>query len=282
MNPDSTRSVKEMLSLEGQVVVVTGACGLLGRQHAEAIAEAGGIPVIADLDKTKTESIAREIRAQWDVDAFPVVLNVADKESVTQACDTIVENLGSVHGLVNNAANNPPPIKPGETASWTRFENFPLEVWEADIAVGLTGAFFCSQVFGALMARANRGAILNIASDLSVIAPDQRLYRVPDVSDDEQPVKSVSYSAIKSGLVGLTRYLATYWAENGVRVNALSPGGIYTDQDPDFVQRLSNLIPLGRMARQDEYKGVVVFLLSDAAAYLTGQNIIVDGGRTVW
>jgi NAD(P)-dependent dehydrogenase (short-subunit alcohol dehydrogenase family) len=123
---------------------------------------------------------------------------------------------------------------------------------------------------------------LNIASDLGVIAPDQRIYRRPGVPDDQQPVKPVSYSVVKHGLIGLTRYLATYWADQGVRVNALSPGGVYTGQDEGFVKRLASLIPLGRMAHEEEYKAAVVFLVSDASSYMTGANIMMDGGRTVW
>ena len=150
------------------------------------------------------------------------------------------------------------------------------------LAVGLTGAFLCSQVFGTWMAGNGGGVILNIASDLSVIAPDQRLYRKDGLPEAEQPVKPVTYSVIKTGLIGLTRYLATYWAEQGVRVNALSPGGVYVGQPPEFVARLAALIPLGRMAERDEYTAAVQFLCSDASRYMTGQNIVMDGGRSAW
>ena len=132
------------------------------------------------------------------------------------------------------------------------------------------------------MAEQQSGVILNIASDLGVIAPDQRLYRKEGIAEDEQPVKSVSYSVVKHGLIGLTKYLSTYWADRNIRVNALSPGGVYTNQPEEFVKRLTNLIPMGRMATEDEYKAAVVFLCSDASSYLTGQNIVMDGGRSVW
>jgi len=148
--------------------------------------------------------------------------------------------------------------------------------------VGLTGAFLCSQTIGSEMVRAGKGIILNIASDLSLIAPDQRIYRRPALPEEQQLVKPVSYCVLKAGLLGLTRYLATYWASNGVRVNAISPGGVYANQDTDFVQRLSDLIPLGRMAHQEEYKAAVIFLVSDASSYMTGANLVVDGGRTCW
>lgn len=162
----------------------------------------------------------------------------------------------------------------------SRLENFPIDQWDLQMAVGLTGAFLCSQVFGSAMARDGRGGvILNIASDLSVFSPDQRLYRREGLPEQMQPVKPVTYSVIKAGLVGLTRY---YWAERGVRANALSPGGVFNEQGDEFVQRLTTLIPLGRMASRDEYHCAIQFLCSDASAYLNGQNIVMDGGRSVW
>jgi NAD(P)-dependent dehydrogenase (short-subunit alcohol dehydrogenase family) len=132
------------------------------------------------------------------------------------------------------------------------------------------------------MARRGQGVILNVASDLAIIAPDQRIYRQPELADEEQPVKPVTYSVTKTGLIGLTRYLATYWAGRNVRVNAISPGGVYTDQDSVFVERLTGLIPLGRMASVDEYKAAIVFMVSDASAFMTGTNVVIDGGRTCW
>jgi NAD(P)-dependent dehydrogenase (short-subunit alcohol dehydrogenase family) len=183
--------------------------------------------------------------------------------------------------LINNAANNPKIESAGDT-EFSRLEHFPLKQWEADLAVGLTGAFLCSQILGAEMARRRSGVILNVASDLAVIAPDQRLYRRDDVPEDRQPVKPVTYSVVKTALLGLTRYLATYWAEAGVRVNALSPGGVANGQPELFVCKLAERIPLGRMARVDEYRGVILFLCSEASSYMTGANLIVDGGRSCW
>lgn len=132
------------------------------------------------------------------------------------------------------------------------------------------------------MARQKRGAIVNVASDLALISPDQRLYREPGLPDEQQPVKPVTYSVVKSALLGLTRYLATYWADKGVRVNSISPGGVFNDQPPDFIERLSALIPMGRMAKIDELQGAILFLCSDASSYMTGANLVVDGGRTCW
>jgi NAD(P)-dependent dehydrogenase (short-subunit alcohol dehydrogenase family) len=185
--------------------------------------------------------------------------------------------------LVNNAAIDPKVKGDQGVVETSRLENFHLDQWSAQLAVGLTGAFLCSQVFGSAMAQDGRGGvILNIASDLSVFSPDQRIYRKPGLADEMQPVKPVTYSVIKAGLIGLTRYLSTYWADRGVRANALSPGGVSDGQDVEFVQNLTSLIPLGRMASRDEYRAAVQFLCSDASAYLNGQNIVMDGGRSVW
>ncbi len=148
-----------------------------------------------------------------------------------------------------------------------------------NLDVGLTGDFLCSRIVGTHMASHGGGVILNIVSDLGVIVPDQRIYRQPDYAENEQPVKPVTYSVIKHGLIGLTKYLATYWADQNVRVNPLSPGGIYTDQPVDFVKKLTDLIPMGRMANQNEYKAAALFLVSDASSYMTGANLVVDGGR---
>ena len=185
--------------------------------------------------------------------------------------------------LVNNAAIDPKVTEEFSSSETSRLENFSLFQWNQEIAVGLTGAFICSKVFGSSMAKnGSGGVILNIASDLSVIAPYQKLYNKRGISQWNQPVKPVTYSVIKSGLVGLTRYLATYWPDLGVRCNALSPGGVENGQNAEFIEKLNSLIPMGRMATKSEYHSVVQFLCSDASQYLNGQNIVMDGGRSVW
>jgi NAD(P)-dependent dehydrogenase (short-subunit alcohol dehydrogenase family) len=196
--------------------------------------------------------------------------------------DIVLQRYGRVDVLINNAANNPSVGQSGTQVEWTRLENFPLAMWDRDIAVGVTGAFLCSQVIGSELARRRNGVIINIASDLAVIAPDQRLYERPDREPMTQPVKPVTYSVVKSALIGLTRYLATYWADSGVRANALSPGGVFDGQPDEFVAKLSTRIPLGRMADVGEYEGAILFLASDASSYMTGTNLIVDGGRSCW
>jgi NAD(P)-dependent dehydrogenase (short-subunit alcohol dehydrogenase family) len=235
---------------------------------------------LLDLREGAATQCATEIAGRFGGEALGLGADITDEDSVEAALAAILARFGRIDILINNAGNN--PKVGGEGGAWSRLESFPLEYWRADLAVGLTGAFLCSRVIGAELARRGGGVILNIASDLGLIAPDQRLYRQDGVTEDEQPVKPVTYSVVKSGLLGLTRYLATYWADRGVRANALSPGGVREAQDEVFLRRIRELIPLGRMAEPDDYKGAVVFLVSDASAYMTGANLVVDGGRTVW
>jgi len=221
------------------------------------------------------------ISNQFNVPALGLAGDITDLSQVENMRDAILERFQLIDILINNAANNP-KMERREGKNFSRLEDFPIEIWEEDLRVGLMGAFLCSRVFGTEMARRKSGVILSIASDLAVIAPDQRLYREPGLAESEQPVKPVTYSVVKSGLIGLTRYLATYWNDSGVRANAISPGGVYNHQPEDFVERLSQLIPMGRMAHADEYKGAILFLCSDASSYMTGANLIVDGGRSCW
>jgi NAD(P)-dependent dehydrogenase (short-subunit alcohol dehydrogenase family) len=268
---------RDRFDMTGRVAVVTGGAGLLGAEHAAALVEVGAAVVLLDLNADRLDARARELGTSVE----GMVCDITDGAAVERARDKIVARQGRVDVLVNNAANDP-KVGPDANLGLSRLEQFPDEQWHADLAVGLTGAYLCAKSFGSWMAAHGGGAILNVASDLAVIAPDQRLYRQAGLAEDEQPVKPVTYSVIKTGLLGLTRYLATYWAHAGVRCNALSPGGVYDGQAEEFVNRLTAHIPLGRMADRDEYRAAVQFLCSDASAYMTGQNLVVDGGRTAW
>jgi NAD(P)-dependent dehydrogenase (short-subunit alcohol dehydrogenase family) len=278
-----TRAAQNVLSsfdLSGRVFVITGGSGLLGLEHAEALAGAGGVPVLADIRLEVAERHAAALSDAHGVPASAVELDVTSLESCQRALAAVLARHGRVDGLVNNAAHNPKVEGRGLGAS--RFENFTLDDWSRDLAVGLTGAFLASQVFGTHLAAHGGGVIVNIASDLGLIAPDQRIYRKPGLAEHEQPVKPVTYSVVKGGLVMFTKYLATYWATSKVRVNALVPGGVYAEQPADFVERLTNLIPMARMANRDEYRAALLFLCSDASSYMTGSNLVIDGGRTCW
>lgn len=276
-------SVLEKFSLKGQTAIITGGAGLLGRQHAAAVAAAGANCILIDINQEKLDQYIRELKADFpDSQVLGIRADITCKIEVENLLAQVRQQFNFINILINNAAINPALKKENTFKEFSRFENFLVEQWDKEIAVGLTGAFICCQVFGSYMASLGRGVILNIASDLAVIAPDQRIYKRENRQDGEQPVKPVTYSVVKSGLLGLTRYLATYWADKNVRVNALSPGGVYDKQPDDFVQRLTNLIPMGRMANKEEYQAAVLFLVSEASSYMTGTNVVIDGGRTCW
>ena len=274
----------EKFDLTGKTALITGAAGMLGIEHASALLESGATVVLTDVGDSGLAA-ARKVLEKNAV-ANRILLYKMDV-SKTDAIQKVANDLSRIDCrvdiLVNNAAIDPKVNGDQGMLETSRLENFPIDQWDLQVAVGLTGAFLCSQIFGTMMAKDGQGGlILNIASDLSVFAPDQRLYRKDGITDDMQPVKPVTYSVIKSGLIGLTRYLATYWADRNVRANALSPGGVFNGQSEEFVLRLTSLIPSGRMASCDEYRAAVQFLCSDASSYLNGQNIVMDGGRSVW
>ena len=271
----------QRFDLSGRVAVITGGSGLLGREHAVALADCGALPVLLDINEAALASASEFVRMASGTTPLCLVCDITVEAQVEKALDQISQEAGTVAILINNAANNP-KVEGAGAKQWSRLENFPRSAWDLDLAVGLTGAFLCSRIFGAVMAENGSGVILNIASDLALIGPDQRIYRNDGLPDSAQPVKPVTYSVVKAGLVGLTRYLATYWAASGVRCNALCPGGVENNQAPKFVAKLTNLIPLGRMASRDEYRAAVAFLCSDASSYMTGAVIPMDGGRTVW
>lgn len=261
-------------------MVITGAAGLLGKNHVIAVVAAGGVPVLIDIDESRLKTVINEVKKSYDTELVSYVVDITDESRVKTCCENVLDKFGHIDGLVNNAANNP-KFEANGVNEQSRLENFDIKNWQADIAVGLTGAFLCTKYFGAAIARQG-GSIVNVSSDLGLIAPDQRLYEKVGVLPEKQPVKPVTYSVVKTGLIGLSRYTATYWAKQGVRCNSLCPGGVENSQDASFIKELTSLIPLGRMAKQNEYQGSLIFLLSDASSYMTGTELTSDGGRTVW
>lgn len=272
-------------NLKNKVAIITGSAGFFGPQHAEALLEIGAKVILTDINKknllntiskSKLKKYSREI-------LIPLVMDVTSEISIKKVIHTLLKKNIIPDIIINNAAVDPKVNSNYLTLNGSRLENFSLDQWNHELFVGLTGAFLVSKIFGSTLVNSNKpGVILNIASDLSVIAPDQRLYQQDGLDFMHQPVKPVTYSVIKAGLVGLTKYLSTYWAASNIRCNALSPGGMYFNQSDDFVKKINKLIPMERMARYGEYKAAIQFLCSDASSYMTGQNIVIDGGRSVW
>jgi NAD(P)-dependent dehydrogenase (short-subunit alcohol dehydrogenase family) len=274
--------LEDLFRLDGKVVVITGATGLLGRKHAEAIACYGGTPILLDLSQQAVDSFASELNDEYNVGSIGFEIDISDEKAVEKNAKLLIDKFGKIDGLVNNAANNP-KVEESNEVNFSRLENFPLNIWNDDISVGLTGAFLCAKHYGfALSKNPEGGSIVNISSDLGLIAPDQRLYVKSGIDNDKQNVKPVTYSVVKTGLIGLTRYLATYWTDKNVRCNAMCPGGVENGQPEDFLKEVNARIPMGRMARADEYQGTLLWMLSDASSYLNGAIISVDGGRTTW
>ncbi len=274
----------EKFNLKGRTALITGSAGILGAEHAAALLEIGAKVILTDINEfALIEAQKRLIQIFDPKRIFIRCMDVTNLENIQVVAESLRKNDFRIDILINNAAIDP-KMKTNEIFTEnSRLENFSLDQWNAEISVGLTGAFLCSQVFGSAMAKDTKGGvILNISSDLSVISPDHRLYRKDGLQEDFQPVKPVTYSVIKSGLIGLTRYIATYWADQNVRCNALSPGGVFNNHTDEFVRRLTSLIPQGRMAQKDEYSSAIQFLCSDASLYMNGQNIVMDGGRSVW
>ena len=268
--------------LDGKTIVITGATGLLGRKHAEAIACFGGTPILLDLTQKIVDELANELNNQYNVGSVGYAIDITDEDAVENNAKQLIERFGKLDGLVNNAANNP-KVEDSSEVNFSRLENFPIDIWNDDIDVGLTGSFLCAKYYGYQISKnPNGGSIVNISSDLGLVAPDQRLYSKHGLAEDQQPVKPVTYSVVKAGIIGLTRYLATYWAKKNVRCNAMCPGGIQNGQPEEFLHEVSQKIPMDRLANVDEYQGTLVWMLSDASSYLNGAIIPVDGGRTAW
>jgi len=273
--PAPLPEVSALFDLSGRVALITGGGGLLGIKHAEAIAEAGGIPVLADIDAPRAEAACVFLRESLKAEAMAVRIDITDPRQVEAAVKDIDSRYGRVDILINNAAMT---VKGGGSRYqkyFAPFEEYPVELWEEALRVNLTGTFLVTQAVGRVMLRRGKGVIVNIASDVGVISPDHRIYEGQSFNTP------LAYAVSKAGIISFTRFLATYWAPK-IRVNSLSPAGVYDGQDPAFVKRLSRLIPLGRMADRDEYKGAILYLASDASSFMTGANLIVDGGRTSW
>jgi 2-deoxy-D-gluconate 3-dehydrogenase len=268
-------AIQSAFDLSGRVALVTGAAGLLGRQFCRTLAEAGASVALVDLN----QAALAEAAAPLGEKALAVPADVSDKQSVASAVEQVVGRFGRLDILVNSAALDP-KFDVGEAGKHTSsFEDYSLETWQKALNVNLTGAFLFSQAAARQMLTRQAGVIVNICSTYGLGGPDQRIYQQKGKPASYKPV---DYTVTKAGILGLTKYLATYYAGKNIRVNALTPGGVYNAQDEEFVQAYSARTVLGRMARQDEMNGALLYLASDASSYMTGANLVVDGGWTAW
>lgn len=264
----------DLFSLQNKTAIVTGALGLIGKKHCEALASAGANVVVADINGEAAISFA----AQLGSNHLGVALNVIDKASIEKLRDAVIEKYGTIDVLVNNAAINDMFENPAMAKELSAFENYPLEAFQQSIDVNITGVFLCAQVLGSVMAKQESGSIINIASTYGIVGPDQSIYR--DECGEQTFYKSAAYPVTKGAVINFTRFLASYWGHKGVRVNTLSPGGVENNQNEFFIQNYAAKTPLGRMAKAGDYQGALVFLASEASAYMTGANLVVDGGWT--
>jgi len=270
--------ILEKFNLEGQTAVVTGGAGLLGRQFCRTLAEAGAGVLVADLNENLARQVAEEINAAGHR-AAGFGVDVTSAASTLAMAEAAVKSFGRLDILVCSAAMDPKFDHEHAGQHRSAFEDYPLDAWKQALDVNLTGMFLSAQAAVKPMLAQNHGVIINICSTYGLVGPDQRLYERPG---QPQQYKPVFYSVTKAGVLGLTRYLATYYAGKNLRANALTPGGVYNQHDEVFTRNYSSRTVLGRMAHIDEMNGALLYLASDASSYMTGSNLVVDGGWTAW
>ena len=275
--------MKDLFTLKDKVIVVTGAAGLLGFEYCKAIIQAKGIPILIDIDEISIKNKINELNKVFpNSECKGFVVDITNEELIEKNCSDILNIYGNIDGLINNAANNP-KIEDNDLINFSRLENFNVDIWKNDLNIGLLGSFLCVKYYGfAISKNPQGGSIINVSSDLGVIAPNQNLYKKEGVSEHLQSVKPVTYSVIKHGINGLTKYVSTYWADKNVRCNSICSGGVFNNQPEGFLKKVSELIPMGRLAKKEELHGIIIYLLSDSSSYTNGSIISIDGGRTSW
>ena len=269
--------INKKFDIKNKNIVLTGSSGRLGKQYANFLSEAGANMILIDIDTKSNSKLAGELKRKYHTNSNSYTCDITKKDDIANISKSIIKEYPVIDGLINNAGFTTSFAKKEKKKSYTSsFEDFPIELWNQTLDVNLTGTFLCCQEFGKQMAKKKNGSIINIASHYGLIAPDQRIYGNSGLN------LPISYATSKSGILNFTRYLASYWSKSGIRVNTLSPGGVFKNQNPDFVRKYSSKTMLGRMARKDEYVAAIIFLCSDASSYMTGSNLIIDGGWTAW
>ena len=263
-------NINNIFNLTNKVIILTGASGLLGTEYAHGLSQAGANVVLADLNFEKCKNLSLNLNKKYNVDSFPIKLDVTKTNSINMMIKKVIKKFSKIDILINNAYFS--------EAGYTKikFENYDLDIWKKGLNVNLSGIFLCCQQIGKIMKKQKNGNIINISSIYGIVAPDQRIY------GNTKIIKSALYSVTKSGVLNFTRYLASYWRQDGIRVNTLSLGGVEENQNIIFKKNYSNKTMIGRMAKKDEYVGALIFLSSNASSYMTGSNLVIDGGWTAW
>jgi NAD(P)-dependent dehydrogenase (short-subunit alcohol dehydrogenase family) len=272
------KMISKLFDLEGRNIVITGASGLLGSQYANTLSSAGANIILLDIDTAKNEKLKSTLVKKYKNKISAYTLDISNQTEVNKTSKKIIKDFKKIDGLINNAAYTTKGAKEKSDNAFGSFENFPMDIWQKSLDINLSGVFFCSQAFGKIMAKQGKGVIVNIASTYGLVGADQRIYGKSGLN------LPISYAATKGAIVNFTRYLAAYWHGKNIRVNTLSPGGVMdkTYQEKSFIKKYSEKTILGRMANKDEYNGAMLFLISDASSYMTGANLVVDGGWTAW
>jgi|TARA_B110000495_G_C22936138_1_gene547472 NAD(P)-dependent dehydrogenase (short-subunit alcohol dehydrogenase family) len=268
------KSISKLFGLKNKTVILTGSSGRLGNEYAHILSEAGANVILADIETQKNKKLENLLRKLYNTNPLAYEINLTDKSQVNDMITNVLKNYKTIDVLINNAFYNPSRSR----NSTLPFKNFPLDLWNEVIETNLTGTFLCSQSVGTVMENQNQGVIINISSIYGLNGADQRIYGKSNLNSP------VSYAATKGAIVNLTRYLAAYWHGKNIRVNTLSLGGVLDTKymKKDFVTKYSKKTMLGRMANKEEYSGAILFLASDASSYMTGANLVLDGGWTSW
>ena len=276
-------SVKKQFDLTEQTALITGGAGYLGQQFAQAIAEMGGRTVLVDINQTHLYVAEEILNNAGFSDCSSYVVDLTKEKDCKKTFNIIWDKFNGIDILINSAALTKSGIENLKSDFFSPFEKTDQCLWEEGLKVNLTSTQITCKLIGHKMSVRGKGSIINIASDIGVISPNQNIYEPDDHGYEGVDFNSPAFYAVsKAGVIHLTKYLATYWAKNNVRVNCISPAGVYRDHDPSFVKKLSEQIPMGRMAMPNEFKGAIIYLASDASSFVTGHNLVIDGGRTIW
>ena len=277
------KKMKDLFNLKDKIVVITGGSGFLGSEFALTLSNIGAMPIVLDKNKNSLQLLEKNFKKK-KLRGWFFLVDLNDENKVNVAIDLIIKKYRKIDCLINAAGFTGQNMLETNVNFFEKFDNYNFQLWQRSLNGNLSSTFLVTKSVAKYMMKRKKGSIVNIASDVGIISPDHRIYE-PNKRFNYKGVSfntPISYSVAKSGIISMTRYLATYWAKKGIRVNCVSPAGVYKKHNKKFVEQLSQRIPLGRMAKSDELNGAIIYLCSNASSYVTGHNLVVDGGRTIW